>query len=64
MQLGDLKIAYQIAKEGDSEQKWRQLAELAIGKCDFSLAQEALHNANDVGGLLLLATSAGTGIFT
>lgn len=59
VQLGDLKIAYQIAKEGDSEQKWKQLADLAIKKCDFTLAQEALHNANDMGGLLLLATSAG-----
>lgn len=59
MSLGDLKIAYQIAKESDSEQKWRQLAEIAINKCDFTLAQEALHNANDMGGLLLLATSGG-----
>lgn len=59
MQLGDLKTAYQIAKESDSEQKWKQLADLAINKCDFTLAQEALHNANDMGGLLLLATSAG-----
>lgn len=59
VQLGDLKIAHQIAKESDSEQKWKQLADLAINKCDFTLAQEALHNANDMGGLLLLATSAG-----
>ncbi|ODM95916.1 Coatomer subunit beta' [Orchesella cincta] len=59
LQLGDLKTAYQIAKDSDSEQKWKQLAELAINKCDFTLAQEALHNANDMGGLLLLATSAG-----
>lgn len=42
-----------------SEQKWKQLAELAISKCEFGLAQECLHNANDYGGLLLLATSAG-----
>ncbi|CAL8119369.1 unnamed protein product [Orchesella dallaii] len=59
LQLGDLRTAYQIAKDGDSEQKWKQLAELAIKKCDFTLALEALHKANDMGGLLLLATSAG-----
>ncbi|CAG7833477.1 unnamed protein product [Allacma fusca] len=57
--LGDLKVAYEIAAEGDSEQKWKQLAELAIKRCEFGLAQEALHKANDMGGLLLLATSAG-----
>ena len=59
LQLGDLKIAYNIAKETDHEQKWKQLADLAITRCDFDLAQEALHKANDLGGLLLLATSAG-----
>ena len=42
-----------------SEQKWKQLAELAITKCRFQLAQECLINAQDFGGLLLLATSAG-----
>ncbi|XP_041377525.1 coatomer subunit beta'-like isoform X2 [Gigantopelta aegis] len=57
--LGDLKIAYQLAKEIESEQKWKQLAELAIKKCEFGLAQECLHQAQDFGGLLLLAGSAG-----
>ena len=42
-----------------SEQKWKQLAELATSKCEFGLAQEALHQAQDFGGLLLLASSAG-----
>ena len=42
-----------------SEHKWKQLAELAISKCQFQLAQECLINAQDFGGLLLLATSAG-----
>ncbi|XP_056020292.1 coatomer subunit beta'-like isoform X6 [Ostrea edulis] len=59
LQLGDLKTCYQIAKEAESEQKWKQLAELAISKCEFGLAQECLHQANDFGGLLLLASSAG-----
>ncbi|NXU50188.1 COPB2 protein, partial [Turnix velox] len=59
LQLGELKIAYQLAVEAESEQKWKQLAELAISKCQFGLAQECLHHAQDYGGLLLLATSSG-----
>lgn len=59
VQLGDLKTAYTIAKELEAEQKWKQLAELAIQKCEFGLALECLHQAQDFGGLLLLASSAG-----
>ncbi|XP_014670338.1 PREDICTED: coatomer subunit beta'-like [Priapulus caudatus] len=59
LQLGELKIAYTLAQEAQSEQKWKQLAELATSKCQFQLAQECLHHAEDYGGLLLLATSAG-----
>ncbi|KAJ8410925.1 hypothetical protein AAFF_G00188820 [Aldrovandia affinis] len=59
LQQGELKIAYQLAVEAESEQKWKQLAELAIGKCQFRLAQECLHHAQDYGGLLLLATASG-----
>ncbi|XP_038548590.1 coatomer subunit beta'-like isoform X2 [Micropterus salmoides] len=59
LQLGEVKIAYQLALEAESVQKWKQLAELATTKCQFSLAQECLHQAQDYGGLLLLATSSG-----
>jgi len=59
IQLGDLKVAYDLASEAASEDKWKQLAELATTKSKFSLAQECLHNAQDFGGLLLLATSSG-----
>lgn len=45
--------------QNQSEQKWKQLAELAISKCQFGLAQECLHHAQDYGGLLLLATASG-----
>jgi coatomer subunit beta' len=57
--LGDLKVAYELATEAGSEQKWKQLAELATAESKFGLAQECLHKAQDFGGLLLLATSAG-----
>lgn len=59
VQLGDLKTAYQLASEAQSEEKWKQLAELATAKSQFVLAQECLHRAQDFGGLLLLATSSG-----
>lgn len=59
LQLGELKIAHQLALEAESEHKWKQLAELATSKCHFSLAQECLHHAQDYGGLLLLATASG-----
>lgn len=59
LQLGNLKVAYTLAKDAMSEQKWKQLAELAMSKCEFQLAEECLHYAKDYGGLLLLATSSG-----
>jgi len=59
LQLGELKIAYQLATEQQNEAKWKQLADLATSKGQLGLAQECLHKANDYGGLLLLATAAG-----
>ena len=59
LQLGDLKTAYQIAKETESEQKWKLLAEVATKKCEFELAQECLHKAEDYGSLVLLASASG-----
>ncbi|XP_022090255.1 coatomer subunit beta'-like [Acanthaster planci] len=59
LQLGELKIAYDLALESEAETKWKQLAELATTKCEFRLAQECLHKAQDFGGLLLLASCAG-----
>jgi len=59
IQLGDLVAATALAKEAASEQKWKQLAELATSRAQFDLAQQCLHEAQDHGGLLLLATAAG-----
>jgi coatomer subunit beta' len=47
--LGDLKVAYDLASEAASEDKWKQLAELATTRSKFSLAQECLHKAQDFG---------------
>ena len=49
IQLGNLKVAYDLALEAASEDKWKQLAELATSKSEFSLAQECLHRAQDFG---------------
>lgn len=57
--LGNLVTAHALAKEANSQQKWRQLASLATQKGKLCLAQECLHQAQDFGGLLLLATSTG-----
>lgn len=57
--LGNLDTALTLAKEANSQQKWRQLATLATQKGKLQLAQECLHQAQDFGGLLLLATSTG-----
>ncbi|KAK0075653.1 hypothetical protein PV326_011404, partial [Microctonus aethiopoides] len=57
--LGNLEIAHTLAIEANSQQKWRQLASLATQKGKLRLAQECLHQAQDFGGLLLLATSTG-----
>jgi len=61
IQLGDLETGYSLARESASEQKWKQLAELATRQAKFELAQQCLHEAQDHGGLLLLATAAGNG---
>ncbi|XP_022653578.1 coatomer subunit beta'-like [Varroa jacobsoni] len=59
LQLGDLKTALQLAQENATEQRWKQLAELALVQSQFGLAQRCLHQAQDFPGMLLLATSAG-----
>ena len=59
LQLGELETAHTLAIEAASQQKWRQLAELATTRGEFELAQQCLHHAQDFGGLLLLATSSG-----
>lgn len=59
VQLGNLEIAHELAKEACSVQKWRQLGDLATAKGNLELTEECLREAQDFGGLLLLATSSG-----
>merc|ERR1712241_1515578 len=61
IQIGNLKVAYQLAVEIDSDQKWTLLADLATESGNLEMAQECLHKAQNFGGLLLLATTMGNG---
>jgi len=58
--LGELTTAKELAQQSDSEEKWRQLAQIATLKSDLVLAGECLSRAKDYGGLLLLASCAGS----
>ncbi|VDN01653.1 unnamed protein product [Thelazia callipaeda] len=60
LSLGDLELAYDLAVIADSEEKWRQLSQAATLKSELILAGKCLGRAHDYGGLLLLATSAGS----
>lgn len=59
LKIEDLDTALALARESDSPQKWSQLAEIATTQNKFDLVRECLKKANDLGGLLLLASSAG-----
>lgn len=59
LSLEDLETAHELAKEANSQQKWRQLASLATQQGKLTLVQECLQKAEDAAGLLLLATSTG-----
>lgn len=59
LQIGDLTTALELARESENPQKWSQLAEVATAQNHFDLVKECLEKANDYGGLLLLASSAG-----
>lgn len=59
LQLKDTKIAYDLAVEAQTEFKWKQLAELALNLAELDLVRECLEKAQDLPGLLLLATSLG-----
>lgn len=60
MSLGELEIAKELAQSADSEDKWRQLGQAATSRSDLVLAGECLRRAKDYGGLLLLASCAGS----
>ncbi|KAL7079143.1 hypothetical protein ACQ4LE_001016 [Meloidogyne hapla] len=60
LSLGDLNVAYELAQQSDSEEKWKQLAHAATIRSELRLAGECLAKARDFGGLLLLASCSGS----
>merc|ERR1712039_1146928 len=57
LSLKKLDLAKQILVKSPSQQKWKQLADLALAECDFVTVEEAALNANDLSMLYLLYTS-------
>lgn len=60
VQLGYLELAEEIAKEADSEHKWRQLGDLALSQCKVSTVEctsDRLYST-------ILAVGLGGGMFT
>lgn len=55
--LKKLDISYQLAEEEESNDKRKQVADLAIAECNFELAARCMKKTRDSSGLLLLATA-------
>jgi coatomer subunit beta' len=64
LSLGELQQAVAIAREQDTEHKWKTVGDTALAAWDIKLAQECFVKAKDLGSLLLLysATSDQTGL--
>lgn len=62
--LGDLQQAVEIAREQDTEHKWKTVGDAALAGWDIRLAQECFVKAKDLGSLLLVysATSDKSGL--
>lgn len=59
IQLKKLDLAREIASKSDSEEKWRQLSDLAMQALDFVLVEECMWKSDDFASLLLLYSSNG-----
>jgi len=57
LSLKKLNLAKKILLKAPSQQKWKQLADLALIQCDFETVEQAALNANDLSLLYLLYTS-------
>lgn len=57
LSLGDLQQAVEIAREQDTEHKWKTVGDAALAGWDVKLAQECFTRAKDFGSLLLVYSS-------
>jgi coatomer subunit beta' len=60
LNLGELDIAYELAQQAQSDEKWKQLSQAANLKSNLLLAAECMGRARDYSGLLVLASSSGS----
>lgn len=59
LSLGQLDDCYKLVQDNPSQAKWKQLADLASKRANFTLAHQCYRQAGDLAGQLLLATSTG-----
>jgi len=59
LDLNNLSMALEIAKEADAPAKWSVLGDRALAAWQLQLAEEAFVRAKDLGSLLLLYSSSG-----
>lgn len=59
IQLKKLDVALDLAREAETESKWKILGDSAMAEWKMTLAEECFQRAKDLGGLLLLYTSKG-----
>ncbi|KAF2489312.1 Coatomer, beta' subunit [Lophium mytilinum] len=55
--LGDLDIAQTLAREQDTEHKWKTVGDAALAAWDVALARECFQHAKDLGSLLLVLSA-------
>lgn len=59
IQLKKMDLARQLAMKSDSEEKWRQIGELAMATLDFELVEECMWRSEDYASLLMLYSANG-----
>ena len=60
LQLNQLNIALDLAREADAEHKWKTVGDSALSAWDLKLATECFTKARDLGSLLLVHSSTGS----
>lgn len=59
--LNQLSIALELAQQADVEHKWKLVGDAALAAWNISLAEQCFNSAKDLGSLLLLYSSTGSG---
>lgn len=57
--LNNVEVAFNIAEQQQSIEKWRKVGDIALAKGSFSLAETCFDKSNDFNSLLLFYSSYG-----